>query len=356
MCRGQSEREMRSGCPVIQHRGEGLEGCRRKAVRGFEVDTHRKAEGAHAIHDPFVEIEKFSALCRRGGIGKAANEGLLRLDACIARILNLPANELPAALDLRNETKGEKDLGPMETLLRELGQKAHDTVRIQKLREREVRPLVALEFEAPKLGLAGRNQNRAAIGDLVPKDAQGVAGRHTVTLTILHRPRDANEDDSVDAYFEKFREAPAKYGLLEEGCHLRADALQPRGCGASQLPGFEGLQARLHLDGPVRVLHDHARDHQVTDPVADSGAIGTLQRLLDLLPNPRGAFFNGRRDEFQRYGVHAHTCVGPFQKSLPPRLWILADTTTLLLIVVEGRGCRDTIVTVGALGERNASI
>ena len=77
--------------------------------------------------------------------------------------------------------------------------------------------------------------------------------------------------DAIDAATEQVGKPRSQCGLVQECRHLRADPFHSGRYRTNQLPGFQWLQSRLHLRGPIRILLDHPRNHQVCNPVTDPG-------------------------------------------------------------------------------------
>ena len=159
--------------------------------------------------------------------------------------------------------------GRWSVVFGELGQETHDRVGIQQLGHAVGRALVALEIEPALFALAGGDQDHAAVGQQLAIDRQRVGGRDAGALAVVHRARDADEDDTLDPGVGQVGEPPAQGRLVHECGDLGAQAVHARQLGLDDRPEVQHVQLRLHRTGTVVVLGDHAGDHHVANAAVE---------------------------------------------------------------------------------------
>ena len=157
-----------------------------------------KPRSRDAVDHALVQVDHRLALVRGVAARQCPDELLLLGDGSIAGVLNQPVDQPDPRLDLRHETEGQQDLGPMIGVLREVAQEADDRVGVQQLRHAVVGALIALEIEPALLTFSGGDQDHAAVVDHLVVDRQRVGGGDTGTFAVVHGAGYADEHDALE--------------------------------------------------------------------------------------------------------------------------------------------------------------
>ncbi len=282
------------------------------------MDAQRKAELGDPVDHALVQVDHELALLVRFAAGQSCDELLLVGHRGIARVLNQPVDQADTALDLRHETEGQQDFGPVIGVLGELGQEAHDRVGIQQLRHAVRRALVAFEVEPALFAVAGGDHDHPAVGQQVAIDRQGVGRCDAGAFAVVHRARYADEDHALHPGGAQVGEPLAQRRLVHERGHLRAQAVEPGQFRFDDRPEVQHVQFRLHGDGPIVFLGDHSGNHHVPDPALEAEFGRVPHHFSRVFECPLLTVFDVGRHQLERDGVEGHaaplhqTTISPF--------------------------------------------